>query len=197
MAAATSWVGQAKSFLDFAAKTFGVWAALPAMEGARAVNDAVDGPTGLAKVSAQVAASVLRHLWNAYEAHANKEDPQWVTWRAAWNAARDKVGGMKSTVILDKDATWGNSGALLVACMGAMKLEATKAAPLIVPRPAPAADHAWLREFMRTQTPPPQPPPEPVRSPPVRVPSQPGLPSGEAESEDGGGILPFLLLFLL
>lgn len=196
MPPAPTWVAQAKSFLDFAAKTFGVWAALPAMEGARAANDAVNGPAGLAKVSAQVAASVLRHVWNAYDKYADKEDPQWVTWLAAWNAARDKVGGQKSTVVLDKDATWGNAGALLVACMGALKLEATKAAPLLVPHPSPAADHAWLRAFMRTQMPPPSPPPEPVRSPPVRVPSQPGRPA-EAEAEGGGGILPLLLLFLL
>lgn len=195
---ATSWLGQAQSFLGFAAKTFGTWAAHPAMEGARAANDAVGGPAGLAKCSAQVAASVLRHAFNAWDARADKADPQWVAWRAAWDAARDAVGGQRAGALLSKEATWGNTGALLVMCAGSLKLQATEASPIIIPRPNPPADHAWLRAFMRSQQPPPEVPP-PVKSPPVKVPTSPDEPAAtpDASGDDLGGILPLLLLFLL
>jgi hypothetical protein len=167
------------------------------MEGARAANDAVGGPAGLAKCSAQVAASVLRHAFNAWDKLADKDDPQWVAWRAAWDKARDAVGGQRAGALLSKEATWGNAGALLVMCMGSLKLQATEAAPLIIPRPNPTADHAWLRAFMRSQQPPPEVPP-PVKSPPVKVPTSPDQPAATPDDgDDGPGILPLLLLFLL
>ncbi len=183
---ATTWTGQAQSFLEYCAKAFGMWAQHPAMAKAVGVNAAVQGPAGLAKCSAEVAASMLRHTYNAWDRRANKSDPRWQAFRTAWGEAAKAVAAIADRKeVLDKQTTWGDVGVMVVMVGAALHLEEERAA-ILIPTPQPVADWAWLRQAMRpkdTQT------------------TNPGTASDDADavtSDSGGaGWLPLLLLFLM
>lgn len=140
--APATWLGQARAILVHAASTFGVWAEHPAMGAARELNEAVDGPTGFAKCSRALAASVLRHLARVHGTVANKDDPDWQGWQARWGRARRAV--LASGAMLDKAGAWGEAGVWTLTCQAAIALsKADPVPPVLVPTPSPT-DEKWL-----------------------------------------------------
>lgn len=137
-----TWLGQARAILVHAATTFGVWAEHPAMGTARELNEAVDGPTGFAKCSRALAASVLRHLARVHGIVADKDSDDWKGWQTRWGKARRAV--LASGPQLDKATAWGEAGVWTLTCQAAIALtKANPVPPVLVPTPSPT-DEKWL-----------------------------------------------------